>query len=123
MAAARFNSRSGTHHLDSDSISATPEGHAAGLLGHEFSTSFGAQAGYGIDQTDRVLDDPPPSLASQCPLVRRTASAHGNDSCISPAAGLELRLPAELGHYWNEVIASSVGYSGIRLRNARGFDM
>jgi len=35
------------------------------------------------------------------------------------AAGIELRLLAELGPYWHEVIASTVGYSGIRLRNAR----
>jgi hypothetical protein len=35
------------------------------------------------------------------------------------AAGIELRTEEELLELWDEVIASSLGYSGIRLRNAR----
>ena len=34
-------------------------------------------------------------------------------------AAIELRLFANLWPYWRRVIASSVGFSGIRLRNAR----
>lgn len=35
------------------------------------------------------------------------------------AAGIELRTDPHLIHFWNQVIASSLGFSGIRLRNAR----
>ena len=35
------------------------------------------------------------------------------------AAGIELRTEEELLGFWDDVIASSLGYSGIRLRNAR----
>ena len=34
-------------------------------------------------------------------------------------AGIELRLVTNLGPYWRRVIGSSIGFSGIRLRNAR----
>lgn len=33
-------------------------------------------------------------------------------------AGIELRLASTLWPWWHEVITSSVGFSGIRLRNA-----
>jgi hypothetical protein len=35
------------------------------------------------------------------------------------AAAIELRTEADLLGFWDEVVASSLGYSGIRLRNAR----
>lgn len=35
------------------------------------------------------------------------------------AAGIELRVMPTLWPYWTRVIASTVGFSGIRLRNAR----
>ena len=35
------------------------------------------------------------------------------------AAGIELRVLTNLWPYWNRVVASTVGYSGIRLGNAR----
>jgi hypothetical protein len=35
------------------------------------------------------------------------------------AAGIELRTEDELLGFWDEVVASSLGFSGIRLRNAR----
>ncbi|MFL5960374.1 MAG: DUF6886 family protein [Gaiellaceae bacterium] len=35
------------------------------------------------------------------------------------AAGIQLRTEEELLRLWDEVIASSLGFSGIRLRNAR----
>lgn len=34
-------------------------------------------------------------------------------------AGIELRTDPHLLHFWEQVIASSLGFSGIRLRNAR----
>jgi hypothetical protein len=34
------------------------------------------------------------------------------------AAGIELRLLGNLWPYWNEVLQSTLGFSGIRLRNA-----
>lgn len=37
---------------------------------------------------------------------------------LHEAAGIELRLSHSLWPWWNEVIESSVGFSGIRLRNA-----
>jgi hypothetical protein len=35
------------------------------------------------------------------------------------AAGIELRLVGDLRPWWSRVVASTVGFSGIRLRNAR----
>ncbi len=35
------------------------------------------------------------------------------------AAGIRLRTEPDLPGFWDEVVASSLGYSGIRLRNAR----
>jgi hypothetical protein len=35
------------------------------------------------------------------------------------AAGIQLRVLPDLWPFWNEVITSTVGFSGIRLRNAR----
>jgi hypothetical protein len=34
-------------------------------------------------------------------------------------AGIELRIEADLPRFWDEVIGSTLGFSGIRLRNAR----
>jgi hypothetical protein len=34
------------------------------------------------------------------------------------AAGIELRLLADLWPYWKQVSTSTLGFSGIRLRNA-----
>jgi hypothetical protein len=38
---------------------------------------------------------------------------------VHEAAGIELRLLSNLWPYWDQVIASTVGFSGIRLHNAR----
>ena len=35
------------------------------------------------------------------------------------AAGIELRTERDLASFWNDVISSTLGFSGIRLRNAR----
>lgn len=37
------------------------------------------------------------------------------------AAGIQLRLVDRLWPWWDEVVTSSVGYSGIRLRGAAGY--
>jgi hypothetical protein len=38
---------------------------------------------------------------------------------LHEAAGIQLRLLDNLWPYWDAVVASSVGFSGIRLRNAK----
>ncbi|HZD99046.1 MAG TPA: hypothetical protein VE132_12910 [Micromonosporaceae bacterium] len=43
----------------------------------------------------------------------------GNLLALHEEAGIELRLADDLGPWWRAVIASTVGFSGIRLRNAR----
>lgn len=42
----------------------------------------------------------------------------GNLLKLHQEAGIELRLAPSLWPWWDEVIHSSVGFSGIRLRNA-----
>jgi hypothetical protein len=36
-------------------------------------------------------------------------------------AGIELRITPSIWPFWRQVAASSVGFSGCRLRNAAGF--
>ena len=43
----------------------------------------------------------------------------GDLLALHEQAGIELRLVASLHPWWEQVITSSVGFSGIRLRNAR----
>jgi hypothetical protein len=43
----------------------------------------------------------------------------GDLLALHEEAGIELRLLPTLWPWWDEVIASTVGFSGIRLRNAR----
>jgi hypothetical protein len=38
---------------------------------------------------------------------------------LHEAAGIQLRVLADLGQFWQQVITSTVGFSGIRLRNAK----
>lgn len=40
---------------------------------------------------------------------------------LHEAAGIELRVKTNLSNWWNEVVASTLGFSGIRLRNAVGW--
>jgi hypothetical protein len=43
----------------------------------------------------------------------------GDLIALHDAAGIELRVLDELWQFWDAVVASSLGFSGIRLRNAR----
>ncbi|HEY7173295.1 MAG TPA: hypothetical protein VH442_00125 [Micromonosporaceae bacterium] len=43
----------------------------------------------------------------------------GDLLALHESAGIELRLVADLAPWWSAVIASTVAFSGIRLRNAR----
>jgi hypothetical protein len=43
----------------------------------------------------------------------------GDLLALHEAAGIQLRLLPHLWPWWDEVIESSLGWSGIRLRNAR----
>jgi hypothetical protein len=43
----------------------------------------------------------------------------GDLFALHEQAGIQLRVLAELGPFWQAVIGSSLGFSGIRLRNAR----
>lgn len=52
-----------------------------------------------------------PTIGEFVPRVAPTSS--------DPHAGIELRLVSSLWPWWDAVIASTVGFSGIRLRNAR----
>jgi hypothetical protein len=40
---------------------------------------------------------------------------------LHEAAEIELRVKTNLSSWWNEVVASTLGFSGIRLRNAAGW--
>jgi hypothetical protein len=42
----------------------------------------------------------------------------GDLLALHESAGIELRLAANLWPFWDRVVGSSVGHSGIRLRNA-----
>jgi hypothetical protein len=42
----------------------------------------------------------------------------GNLFALHDEAGIELRVLSELSPFWEAVTASTLGFSGIRLRNA-----
>lgn len=43
----------------------------------------------------------------------------GDLFALHEEAGIELRVLPELWRFWDAVAASTLGFSGIRLRNAR----
>src|SRR5829696_6844453 len=45
----------------------------------------------------------------------------GDLLALHAAAGIQLRLVERLWPWWDEVVASTAGHSGIRLRNAAGY--
>lgn len=66
------------------------------------------------------LGEPEPHAQVATAAVRPLGPAEKVGSLLAAheAAGIELRLLPTLWPYWNQVIASTVGFSGIRLRNA-----
>jgi hypothetical protein len=59
----------------------------------------------------RVCDETVTPLGPPVPV--------GNLLDVHAAAGIQLRLLDDLWSFWDQVIDSSLGHSGIRLRNAR----
>jgi hypothetical protein len=68
----------------------------------------------------RPIGDPPHAVVATEPVTPLgPPEPVGNLIDCHAAAGIQLRLLDNLWPYWDEVITSSVGFSGIRLRNAR----
>jgi hypothetical protein len=67
------------------------------------------------------LGTPEPHAMVATKTVRPLAPPEQVGSLLAAheAAGIELRLLPTLWPYWNRVITSTVGFSGIRLRHAR----
>lgn len=52
----------------------------------------------------------------------RVAGPVGDLLALHEAAGIQLRVLPELSGFWAAVITSSLGFSGVRLRNAARWD-
>jgi len=78
---------------------------------------------YRFDAADfRPFDDGPEPYASVCekPVVPLgPAERVGDLLSLHEEAGIQLRVLPNLWNFWDAAIASSLGFSGIRLRNAR----
>jgi uncharacterized protein DUF6886 len=72
---------------------------------------FDPIASPGADPHAMVATEPVMPLAPPEPI--------GDLLACHEAAGIELRLLPNLWPFWHEVITSTVGFSGIRLRNAQ----
>jgi len=51
--------------------------------------------------------------------MRTAHSSSGDLLSLHEEAGIQLRVLPNLWDFWDAVIVSSLGFSGIRLRNAR----
>jgi hypothetical protein len=68
----------------------------------------------------RPIGDPPHALVMQQTLEPLAAPEPVGDLfALHEQAGIQLRVLENLWPFWDEVIASTLGFSGIRLRNAR----
>jgi hypothetical protein len=68
----------------------------------------------------RPIGDPPNAhVATVAVTPLRPAEPVGDLFALHEAAGIELRVVANLWPFWHRVIDSTVGYSGIRLRNSQ----
>lgn len=78
---------------------------------------------YRFDAADfRPFGEGPDSHAFVCekPVVPLAPAEHVGDLLsLHEEAGIQLRVLPNLWDFWDAVIASSLGFSGIRLRNAR----
>ncbi len=76
---------------------------------------------YRFDARDFApIGEPPHAHVSTVPVAPLgPAEPVGDLFALHERAGIELRVVANLWPFWDSVIGSSVGYSGIRLRNAR----
>lgn len=66
-------------------------------------------------------DDPVAWVASETVTPLGPAEAVGDLLELHRAAGIQLRLVDRLWPWWDEVITSTVGFSGIRLRNGMDY--
>jgi hypothetical protein len=68
----------------------------------------------------RRLREPEPSAHVAAVPVRPLGPPEpvGNLFALHDEAGIELRVLSELSPFWEAVTASTLGFSGIRLRNA-----
>lgn len=71
------------------------------------------------DRFDPIGDPPHAVVATEPVAPLGPPSPVGDLVECHAAAGIQLRLVDNLWPYWAEVVASTAGFSGIRLRNAR----
>lgn len=64
-------------------------------------------------------DDPHAFVATTAVDPLGPAERVGNLFALHDEAGIELRILDNLWEFWDAVVGSSLGFSGIRLRNAR----
>lgn len=76
---------------------------------------------YRFDAADfRPFGSPDPHAhVASVPVRPLGPRARRRPSSRHEAAGIQLRVVDNLWEWWNEVITSSLGFRGIRLRNAR----
>lgn len=68
----------------------------------------------------RPIGDPPHAVVSKAPVAPLGPPEPVGDLFeLHEEAGIQLRVLDNLWPFWNEVTASSLEFSGIRLRNAR----
>ncbi|TDE58608.1 hypothetical protein E1295_05080 [Nonomuraea mesophila] len=68
----------------------------------------------------KPIGDPPHAMVATVPVTPLGPPERVGDVFeLHEEAGIQLRVLADLWPFWNEVTASSLEFSGIRLRNAR----
>ncbi|TDD23550.1 DUF6886 family protein [Nonomuraea diastatica] len=68
----------------------------------------------------KPIGDPPHAVVATVPVVPLGPPEPVSDLFeLHEAAGIQLRVMADLWPFWNEVTASTLEFSGIRMRNAR----
>ncbi|TDD02659.1 hypothetical protein E1292_22920 [Nonomuraea deserti] len=68
----------------------------------------------------KPIGDPPHAVVSTVPVVPLGPPEPVSDLFeLHEEAGIQLRVMADLWPFWNEVTASTLEFSGIRMRNAR----
>ncbi|MBF8189533.1 hypothetical protein ITP53_28120 [Nonomuraea sp. K274] len=66
------------------------------------------------------IGDPPHAMVAQVPVTPLGPPEPVGDLFeLHEEAGIQMRVLADLWPFWNEVTASTLEFSGIRLRNAR----
>lgn len=69
----------------------------------------------------RPVGDPAPAVVATEPVAPLgPPEPVGDLFALHEEAGIQLRVLPELGPFWSAVVQSTLGFSGIRLRNAHG---